>query len=1351
MDQSFYLERKLFNGDITYSETDLLGASNYIVILAEPGAGKTELLKNLAKQLGVKEVTASVFSYMGADQVDTPLIIDAFDELAKVDKSAIYKLLSNVKKSEPTKVIISSRSSEWNNSDTSIFEEFIGYVPLVARLYEFNDSEQCKIYNHHSNRDDFLKFQAEVTKFSLEPLLPNPQFLKMFADAYVESDEHFTDKRSIFTQAIVHLAKEANTSTKPNPSLSNDRKVSLSSEIFAKLLLSGAEGIGINEASENRMYPLAGSLLNSNNVDISGILATRLFKPGDNADQHRPVHKIVTEYCAANYLIKRISTPSDPLTFAQCLPIIAPNNTVRDELRGLLGWIAALGDKAIQEAVIELDSYAVLANGDPSQLEPSSKRLLLSTLKDIEAFDPYFRRSDLWRKFSVAGFFTQETMDEVKYIITNESDGHLRCLLLELLAGSNAEKWLVKELRQLLLASNETKEVRILAMNCLLRVEVEDYNLRLDLQGLIIEASYASMHIAAKIIKELGPDTFSLDELKAFFLKCTDLYPNHKHGFDSSRERPYFVKLLIADLTLEAIECLLDTFSKNLVCTCLKEAYECECRTGKSKIVGSMLDRYFKLLPPPYDSLRIWKWIENLHFPDRVNPIDILSVKVLRENIALRQEIIAHVFGKLSDREKISQTKIYKFSGHYSHSGLCLTPDDHRFIVDLAFENDNYALWMSFMQRHNKHRAKEELGPDYLRRHMRNQASKKHEFMMQWSLQNRINAAFDKTQDQKWDLRHRRLMNRHNKKKKLLHSENIKYVQDNRELVESGQHWSCLARFADLVLLRPENIELEFGDETLVRNALKNCLDFIEPHVPGLQELAEMQCASKGLVVETILFAACFEIMRDCGTLKGVKHPLLSALRTNLDMGYSAVDQSEKDALKAEVDRLIFPDTKSSEQFLRQYLEPQLAQPKCKHTEIYFLEYDEKFSSLRAKLSIEWLHRFIEIEHNALNSLFELAATYGKREELNNIIKIRCSEFLSKWPTVTDDEKFERRRKFWFIRAFYFLNLDIAQSYFDWLKPDKNSILLLNERSGRMNRRDYSYWPELTSSKVEIVLEAFFDKWPKIHLPSHFGTGSPAGETAYRFLTEIIWSIGNDSSDEAFSVLSRLTSDSRFADIHKELKSIQAELLRKKALRDFEPPTPNKIVDLLDNNAVVTVEGLRQIILQELMNYQKYIDGGEFNAANRFYSKDKNGIYTRLGEVESVEIIAERLQVVFHPQSIVVTSEHQTKNQNRIDITAAKMIDGIRRLLVIEAKGQWHSDLYSAASTQLAERYSIHPDAEYQGIYLVIWFGADEKVANRKIHDINNAQELKTSIEETLPVELQGLIDVFVLDVSKPM
>jgi hypothetical protein len=334
----------------------------------------------------------------------------------------------------------------------------------------------------------------------------------------------------------------------------------------------------------------------------------------------------------------------------------------------------------------------------------------------------------------------------------------------------------------------------------------------------------------------------------------------------------------------------------------------------------------------------------------------------------------------------------------------------------------------------------------------------------------------------------------------------------------------------------------------------------------------------------------------------------------------------------------------------------------------------------------------------------------------------------------TENEDIERKRTFWLVRAWYFLD-DAPEAYWNWLKADKDTVLLLlYEQSGRMSPGT-SYWPKLTSSKVEAILDAFIDQWPKVDLPNHWGSGSPKEENAYRFLTDVIWSINSDDPDDAIPVLERLLADSRFSDLHNNLKSIHASQVRKKALRDFEPPTPQEIVNQLDRDAVVTVEGLRQLVIQELQDFQKDIDGGEFNSADRFYEKGE-----RLDEVRSTEIIAERLNLRLEPQGISVTPEHQLKDAKRSDFTVTKMINGKRRLLVTEVKGQWHNELYTAASAQLHERYSIHPDAEQQGIFLAIWFGADEKVAGRKIHDIGSAQELRISIEAAYRKRSEGLL-----------
>lgn len=991
MNSSFYLPRKLSSHDKIYTEAELVAASKYVVVLAEPGGGKTELMKSLAAQMNTQVITASKFGYVGAKEKNISLVIDAFDELAKIDAAGIYKLLSEAEKAEPTYFYISSRSSEWDNSATKAFEEFIGHPPLIIKPCEFSKAEQRDIFQHHVRDENFDEFQKEVARFDLEMLLPNPQFLKLFADAYIESGRGFTDKRSIFSKAVERLAKEANPKLpRLNQALSNNQKIDFSSEVFAKILLSGAEGVGVNEAYDDRMYPLLVSLV-SGDFKIEGILATRLFKPGDSVGQHLPVHKIVAEYCAANYFVNRIMDPADHITLQKCLSIIAPNSIVRDELRGLLGWMASLGNKSVQEKVIELDAYAVLSNGDPSQLERSSKRLLVNQLKEVATKDPYFRRADFWRRFSVGGFFTLDVMDDIKSTLLTETDGHLRGLFLELLMGSPVITLIKNELHQLVTSPSEDEHIRGLASKCLLNVI--DYDHFEDLELLLCEASETSLNIAAKIIEHLSPESVGQKYIANFLQLCANLYPGHRQRYERKVGARYFVKLFISCLDIRMIESLLDELTKNLACGCGKECYECDCRNGISKIVGLLLDRYFELAIAPFDPKRVWQWVGNLNFHD--NQIGSLSraVQVLQENDELRQGIIAHVFTNLTDREEIFQTRIKKFDRH-CHSGLHFQAKDFKYVVDLAFEIGSPGLWSSFMAHHQFYQGKEAQGPNSLRRHMRSQAQLSPALLREWAKSNRSIATAMREQRIQLSA-HARMIRRHRKQQNKIQRKNIQYIQDNRVIVEGGRHWDCLVRFATLVLMNPERIESDIGDEKIVRTALLNCIDFITPTIPDLPKLAELHCKSKGSQHVMILFAACLEIIRVKGNLDSVDIKLLKALRTDIHMGYSAVSQGDRDALKSEIDRLIFISSEIAEDFLRQYIEPQLSHPCCSHPEIWWLAGEEVFSHLRATISIEWLRRFNELGLETLDSLFEIAAQFGDRDDLKEIITLRCSDFMS--------------------------------------------------------------------------------------------------------------------------------------------------------------------------------------------------------------------------------------------------------------------------------------------------------------------------------------------------------------------
>jgi hypothetical protein len=796
---------------------------------------------------------------------------------------------------------------------------------------------------------------------------------------------------------------------------------------------------------------------------------------------------------------------------------------------------------------------------------------------------------------------------------------------------------------------------------------------------------------------------------------------------------------------METIEWLLNALTKNLSCTCEKSVYECACRNGDSKVVGLLLDKYFELSKPPFDSVQVWKWVENLHY-DGANSAsrDSKAVLTLQQDAELRQGILKHVFSGLTDREHIFKLRAHKFGGHsYSHSGLNFRIDDIKFIVDLAFKQGNPDLWACFIEGHSVYRNKEDQGPHELRRYMRGLALEKPLFMRAWVKFNRASKKQFRLDYKMWHLKSRRREKRWGIAEDSQRIVNQRYVQDNREIVESGRDWGCLRHFSDLILHAPEEIENEYGDIELVKSAVRNCLDFIAPDIPDLIKLAELRCSSKYMDEETVLHAACLEIWRTQACLENIDTVFLMSLRTRLDTSCKGMTDIEQVELKAEIDRLIFSNAITPEKFLRQYLEPQLADSGVKHPQISLLISDEAFNHLRGKLSLEWLGIFLDMDVYPLSQLFEIAAQYADHEALKLLIQERCSTLMSSDYSLLGNENIDEIRMFWLMRGWYFFDTPKSQ-YWVYLKNSDKTMYELCERSGRLSRDDHRYWPKLTASKVESILDTFVEKFPKVDLPSSWGTSSPKEEKGYRFLTDVIWLLDSVESESAIPVIVRLIADQRFVEFHNSLKSMYASQIRKKASVGFLPPNPNEIVNLLDHNNIATVEGLRSLIIQELVQYQADIDGGEFNPAERFYDGE-----ARKGEVKSTEVIAERLQLRLQSKEIVITSEHQVKNENRVDFTATKMISGRRRLLVTEVKGQWHKELYTAAAEQLYDRYSIHPDAEQQGVFLVIWFGKSEKVAGRTNHGIKSALDLKASIEKEIPPELLGRIDVFVLDVSR--
>lgn len=1326
-----YINRRLKVGDDYFSESEVLARGTVFVVLAEPGAGKTQLLIEFGRLLGEAPIRGSRFRHQNQNLVHRALIVDALDEVAKVDQSAVDHIIVKAHETSTGTVVFASRSSEWQDARTRLLRDCFGADPVIVRIEPLTIEEQRALFAAYLPTENFDSFVEEADRFELSPLLGNPQFLQLFGDAFVQSGRKFTTKAQIFRDAVIRLAIEAGDAVLGIQRPATEEIVDAASEAMAKILLSGASGISVKEYPDDIDYPYLTSLGLANGSAAISALDTRLFKPASEPDRHEPVHRIVAEYCAAQYIVGRITDKLSSLSLKRVLSVIAPNGAVRDELRGLLGWMASVGTERIQRAAIELDAYAILANGDPSQLTSKSKKLLLQQLSGIAEKNPGFRRGDYWRRFSVGGFITTDLVEDIRNTLRSTSlTSPLIDLVLELISNSGGPASLLDDVRAIMLDAKADRHARTLGVRAALKLGMVPADG--DCESLIREGSIVSLRLAADLISDAGVEKFPPETVDILLQGFIDISPRRlAYRDDDGYMAEHYLKHVVSQLSAERTAEILDRLTKGLKCICKKPDYDCHCRHGVSKIVGKLLDHYFGKAETPHDPDRVWEWIKNLWYEHRGSVDKSASIKALIEDNELRHELHCRAFKDVVDPETAWEIQ-WRLSGH-SHSGLTFYEDDQMRMAEHAFTTNNPGLWSAFWTRPSNQ--KEKRGPDPYRRRLREQAAQKPDFLRKWVLHERSFRAMRLEQQRRWERRQRRWGRR-----RQVQAENDRaHLLENLEAIRNGEHWGWVRTLARAYLFEPEHLSKYTDDVSLVEDALRNCLQHIEEHIPTLEKMAESSSSS---TVAYVAFLSCWLHFKERGNLAQFSSTVLTAAKVEIGK-YSSMSADDYEAFERELDNQLFKEPESAEQFVRALIEPGLLGPRDGYTRVWHLANTKAFAHLRGSLSLEWLRAHPMMPVFARDTLFNLAATHADRGDLLGLIEERTKQGVY-GPELEATIEAEHRsfdQNFWKLRKFFFAQSD--DDGWDNLKGDPNTIFSIHEKAGRFGERENG-WPALSADKIFKIMDTFVEPWPPVFLPSTYGTGDPPAERAFRFLTEVVWRIGTDTPDRSLPILDKMLGDKRFCGFDEALRTQHAEALKKLALSGYNAPKPQDVVSMFATTGIASVEDLRAFTVEELAFLQEWLRMAETDPLATYYDGgrhvDENTARNRV-----VDSLTSRMTAMNMPIAI----EHHMAEGNRCDFTVSAAIAGRRRLLVVEAKGQWHPQLYSAASAQLNERYASHPDAEKQGIYLVFWFGTEINVAGRRRHGISSAAELQNKIFDALPEELKGLIDVVVLDLSR--
>ena len=1343
---SAYIPRHLTQNEVdlekTISEKDFVEQlkieqqnKRCVVILAEPGAGKTDLLFSFSKQLDAELHYASIL----VDE-DIPegniLIVDALDEVSTTDPTRMKSLLGKIFRSNAQLVILSCRATEWEHLSNESHikrvsrDQNIEFINRTLKPLDYLEIQQ--FYSDQKYSHSFESFIEVIEQNGLYELIGNPIILKILAKVFNshEVTNVFESKSRIFEQAVREFASEQSDerSTKYF-SLSLEEKIAYIENIFAVLLLSGSVGISIQEKHEDQDFPRLQTIIN--NTAKNEILNNTLFKPQSaQVEVYIPVHRIIAEYCSANFLRKELEKKSNPLSLSRLLAIIAPNSTVRNELRGMFGWLVALCGESIQLRLIEIDSYAVLAYGDAANLSANAKKRLLECLSVLGEQDPYFRRSDDWRTLSISNFIDENLVVNIQENLDKPNvSNHFKILILELLRNSNPTiiMQFSDELNRMAL---EGGSIASLSYKSLLKIN--DSKLPELVSLLLDKNTNEALQGALYILKHISSSVEDGVLFKGIELSRKIAYRVHgdKRGNNVIYADSIYLEELLTKLSLQQtiniIQYLLPLLSESVQVREKRYSVNSELN-GTSIILLILLNQYLQLKKNNFDFDLIWSSLKNIRLANSGN-------YRLSENTSA---LLSHLKGS-NFRENIldialEDPKFYIYREDYYYINRSAYSvyiyDDIPFILNFLFEQNNPKLWVKFYLQHAYSNKKPNEIHSQIRKIMKEQAKQNMDFMKEWIHRER----YVKAQSLRDNLHWQRLDRRYERERQLEHLQILADFNSYKIQIQKGEDFHWLGNLARCYLSNHDELAkyctIEFAEEALI-----NALTVFNDDIPTIDYFLQVHYERKYLHIEEIICAACFALFqRDINKFDLLPKNIIFILKFSHFRNY--VNNSFDDELVEQYKARI--NIKLLEHFtLEEIFDLFYAQGGTKFA-IEELICKSMFNPIIKQKSYELLTEstFFSSIKSYMAQLFGMLSTYDsmKVEEVLDRKIYGLQNFIG---AKTFDQ--QEQEKFWILRAFTLAPKLFKESW-DLLMGMDNP---LGELKGYIDNRFKDYDIDLDKSHIDPIVGTFINNIV-IDAKKKAENNYRNLDSDFEFLRNIVWRIDSLPTNEALTLSSKFLKDNRFDVYNNELKSINFNTIKRQGLEEFSIPQVSNVVKFFKDQSIVTVEDLRARTIEVFEEYQIDLNGSETNPKKKFYDSGKH-----VNENTARDRIVEDIKNIFHKFDASVNIESYMADDNRCDITIDKVFNGKQSRLVIEVKGQWHEEVFTAAEYQLNAKYSIHPNASQQGIYLVLWFGSLEKVANRKLHGIKTAQDLKNKIEEKIPKELHKLIDVVVLDVS---
>lgn len=1304
-----------------------------IILIGDPGAGKSHLFDELALAAKTTVQRARAFLNTPTEFMGTTLFIDALDErrAGRTDQDTVDLIVKKLFEIRPERVRLACREHDWlGETDVASFHSYFatsgGYFVLALEPLTVTEQRHVLRKVGVTDPDQFIK---DANGRALSEFLTNPQNLIMLAEVVLKKGSWPTNRQELLEEATDILLKEHNRDRvrSGGGQFSAKELRAPAGAVSAVRLISDVDGISLAESELDPLYPSYRTIPFAEPDRILASLGRRAFRGlGNEAVDYS--HRVTAEYLAANWIAQKVRSGL-PLSRVQAL--VGIDGVPAPELRGLHAWLAALLPERADE-IIDADPLGILIHSSPDSFDLSLRIRLLDALSNLASEDPYFRPED--RSLSaISALCSSDMAPHLRSILKSpKAPFGIKKLVLEALGSARPLPSLQEDIAEVLIDSGAPFGLKTPALAALVRLgpaatdgivqiyrtlgsSADDIRLRAN----ILAAVYVG-HFTGTDVSNLYNAAVHCDEE----LVGGALWP-------VSQSIPTHDVPLVLDEIIKGIEPTREPGIRN--------------RIEIEHFIQRLVIRTLEEAAEGISGARLWTWLQSRNaIRGEYYNREFEGIKPL---FAERPLMAREVFDAAVDTLGTDSV-----SWRFSRALLDFLP------YPLSGEP---VRWLT-----------DRLTIGFANSEIRNAL---YELAFQWAYGNpednievfeSLFALADSTSSlrptrdrmvaqeiESWRAKDHRREFKEVEKRKAGRLKNLEQFTTDIQMIAEGTHrgwmtWTAEVYFGhfrdvDETLSPRARLEEELGSEyTAV--ALAGLKAFVRTErFPSLQELAEAESKNSYPRVWNALLAGMDELWLERPSVADFSDEALKVL-VGIDLLLPTMSQ-RRDGVWARdehtwKDHIVSTRSDFVKDVYLFLIEESLKCGGDHRSGLYEILNVDLFEQFRDDVAAHLLTSYPNQPPQRLEELLQIALPANRKSFLKDLASRTIAD-----TTLVGDEQ----RQIWMVAA-YLLSPEVYQDTLEEYVRRAPSIVW-RMRALTSYDRDTRKKPvfELEPPQREFLARMVASHFPNAPYPTGGWSGDENPWDAADYVRSLLSALSADKSAEATDTLERLLRDPTMTTYADSIRHALANQRTRYRELSYNVPQWSNTIRTLSGGAPANVADLQALMIDHLKEISSRIGTQNIDVYKQFWNEDHYGRPTNPKIEESArDVLLGLLKTRLDPLGIITEPEGHMVTDKRADITA--MIPGIK--LIIELKRDVHPELWSAPATQLDRFYTRDPEASGYGVFGVFWYGNHGAVPQHPTCQVSpkTALELEQMINDTILGEQRSKLRAVVIDVSIP-